>query len=397
MRRLLMKELRSAWWIIGIAYAMVIAVVLMGDSLGFRGDEEGDLFMWLIFPFLTLGLRAYSAELSSGTVEFLYGRPIKWSKIFLAKFLIGILAAVSTALLGLLAYVLIAPHHYLPFLHEQVLSGLGEMVLILGACFAVGFGASVLMPGIAMSFASLVGIALVVGTVTDGIDRLGAAIHLQCLQRSADNIPICAIFAMIAVIPIARALPKLSARERWRIAGSFLAASIVVSIVLGAFGVPGKEASMPDAIRLSPNGQWALYGKNLYEDNPRYALVDTRTGKLSLVIPVKISKIEWSPDSGKLALASGKGLVIVRTGPKPDYWKSAALKNAGFDYVTWSPDSRFIYLARKSGYFVLDVNHRTVRTFTPKTFHRYEDVIPQPSDAPVLVKGHGLFWPPVVQ
>lgn len=394
MRRLLIKELRSAWWIIGLAYAMVFAVVLMGDPLGFRGDEMGDLFGWLIIPFLVLGLRAYSGELGAGTVEFLYSRPIKWWQVFLAKLMTGVLAVVSTVLLGLLAYVLTAPHYYLPFLHEQLLKGLGEMMLILGVCFVIGFGASVLMPGIALSFASLVGIAVAMGTIGMCVERLGKAVHMTWLARSTYNIPICAAFAVIAVIPITRSLPKLGARQRWRIAGSFLAASVVVSIVLGAFGIPGQETSEAEAIRLSPNGQWALYGKDLWEANPRYGLVDTRTGKLRLVIPVRGRTLKWSPDSSMAALASGKGLVIVRTGPKPDYWKPGSLSGAGFNWMTWSPDSRFLLLARTKGYFMLDVDRRTIRTIHPREFQRYEDVIRQPGDAPVLVKEHGLFWPP---
>ena len=395
MRRLLIKELKSAWWIIGLAYAMVAFVVLMGDPLGFRGYGDGELFVCLMLPFLALGLRAYSLELSSGTVDFLYSHPIKWWQIFLAKLIVGLLAVVSTVLLGLLMYVLSAPHYYMPFLHEQVLAGLGEIMLVLGVSFAAGFAASALMPGIAMSFASLVGIVMVMAIVDSGLWQLGRLLDVRWLRQSAENIPYCGMLIALAVIPIARALPKYGTQQRLRIVSYFLAASVIIAMVLAAFGIPGKTASKPSTESLSPNGQWALYGKDQYTPNSRYGLANMRTGRVCLVIPTtENTSVIWSPDSSKVAVITGKALFIARTGKNPDLWKPSLSERR---YGQWSPDSRLLFVPRKKGYFMLDIDHRTISGITPKEFARYEDVVPQPGGDPVYVKGHGLFWPPVIQ
>ena len=403
MRRLLIKELRSAWWIIALAYAGVAALVLIGDPLAFRGDSGA--FGWLVVPFLILGLRAYSGELGANTVEFLYSRPIKWWQILLAKLIVGIIAIVSTVLLGLLLYVLTAPRYYMPFLHETVLSGLGEMMGLLGVAFILGFGASALMPGIALSFIALLGIGVALGVVTSIVEWIGRTLLISWLQDPVNAVFYSAGAGLIASILIIRKLPKLGVTQRWVAVGRFLVVGLAIGLILAAFGIPGEQTSKPSPMSLSPDGRFALYVKDTYYPRGKLGLVDTRTGKVQLIIPSQLPKsFEWSPDCRKVAFTSdGKRILVVTARPKPESWTAASFP--GWN-MRWSPDSRFVavrhdhggeFVPTKTESVLLDTARKTVRPIKTKQFDRYEDVVPQLGNTPVYVKGQGLFWPPVVQ
>ena len=404
MRRLLIKELRSAWWIIGLAYVITLVLILIGDPLAFRGDSGA--FGWLIVPFLVLGLRAYSGELGANTVEFLYSRPIKWWQILLAKLIIGVLAIVSTVLLGLLLYVLTAPRCYMPFLHEQVLSGLGEMMGIFGAAFILGFGVSALMPGIALSFIALLGIGAAFGVVASILEWIGRALLVSWLQHAESGVFYSVGAGAIASILIIRKLPKLGVTQRWVVVGRFLAAGLAIGLIVSAFG-PGESRSTPFPMGLSPDGRFALYGKDTYYPRGKLGLVDTRTGNVQLVIPSPSQfpeSFEWSPDSRKVAFASGdRRIVVVTAKPKPESWRVTSFAHEDWNTMRWSPDSRLLAVLQYGGtkahrhqfIWLVDPAAKTVRPIKTKQFPRYEDVAP--GNAPVYVKGHGLFWPPVVQ
>ena len=405
MRRLLIKELRSAWWIIAMAYVIVLVLVLIGDPLTFRGDS--DSYGWLVIPFLILGLRAYSGELGANTVEFLYSRPIKWWQILLAKLIVGVTAVVSTVLLGLLLYVLTAPRYYMPFLHEDVLKGLGEMTGILGVVFILGFAVSAMMPGIALSFIALLGIGVAFGVVASSLEWIGRTFLISWLKSAGYAVAYSAMAGLIGSILIIRKLPKLGVTQRWVVVGRFLAGGLAVGLILSAFGIPGESRSTPFPMGLSPDGRFALYGKDMYQAGGKLGLVDTRTGKVQLIIPSQVpADSEWSPDSRKIAFTSGdRRIVVVTAKPKPESWRVTSFAHEDWNTMRWSPDSRLLAILQYSGtkahrhqfIWLVDPAAKTVRPTKFKQFDRYEDVVPQPGNAPVYVKGQGLFWPPVVQ
>jgi len=406
MRRLLIKELRSAWWVIALAYAITLVLILIGDPLAFRGDSGA--FGWLVVPFLILGLRAYSGELGANTVEFLYSRPIKWWQILLAKLIVGIIAIVSTVLLGLLLYVLTAPRYYMPFLHETVLSGLGEMMGLLGVAFILGFGASALMPGIALSFIALLGIGVALGVVASFLDWIGRTFLISWLQGPVNAVFYSVGTGLIASILIIRKLPKLGVRQRWTVVGRFLVVGLAIGLILAAFGIPGEQTSKPSPMSLSRDGRLALYGKDTYYPQGKLGLVDTRSGEVQLVIPSQEPRsFAWSPDSRKVAFTENNhNILVVTASPKPEGWKAKSFESNGliFTTMTWSPDSRFVavrhehggeFVPTKTESVLLDTARKSVRPIKTKQFDRLEDVVP--GNTPVYVKGHGLFWPPVVE
>ena len=402
MRRLLIKELRSAWWVIALAYAITLVLILIGDPLAFRGDSGA--FGWLVVPFLILGLRAYSGELGANTVEFLYSRPIKWWQILLAKLIVGIIAIVSTVLLGLLLYVLTAPRYYMPFLHEEVLKGLGEMMGILGVVFALSLGVSMLMPGIALSFIALVGIGAAFGVVASILDWIGRTFLISWLQHAENGVLYSTGAGLIASILIIRKLPKLGVTQRWVVVGRFLVAGLAIGLIVSAFG-PGEQPSTPSPMSLSPDGRFALYVKDTYYPRGKLGLVDTRTGSVQLIIPSQLPKsFEWSPDSRKVAFTSGdRRIVVVTAGPKPESWRVTSFAHEDWNTMRWSPDSRLLAVLQYSGtkahrhqfIWLVDPAAKTVRPIKTKQFDRLEDVVP--GNTPVYVKAEGLFWPPVVQ
>ena len=401
MRRLLIKELRSAWWVIVLAYATTLLLMLLGDPLMFRGDSSASS-SWLIVPFLVLGIRAYSGEMGANTVEFLYSRPIKWWQVLLAKLIVGISAIVSTALLGLLLYVLTAPRYYMPFLHEELLSGLGEMVGVWGAAFGLGLAVSALMPGIALSFIALIGIAMALGVAASALDWIGKVFLISWLKNAETAVTFSAAVGLIAPILIIRKLPKLGVTQRWAVMGRFLAAGLALGLILAALGIPKEGPSTPFPMSLSPDGRFALYAKDAYDPQGKLALVETRTGNVQLIVQVKGPQyFTWSPDSRKVAFTSDDGnLAIITVAPKPESW--TARKLGGQDVMAWSPDSRLLAVVHYDGTvgvrqdsFLVNPAAKTIRPMKFKKLDHYEDVVP--GNDPVFIKGHGLFWPPVVQ
>ncbi len=160
MTRLLLKEFISCRWVLGLTCLGAVALILIGDPVFFRGGFGSLRAYWLALPFLILGLRAYSSELAGDTVRFLYARPVKWWKIWIAKLLAGILGVVSVIVLAALVYALAAPDQYRPFVAEGIMRGLPVGLGVLAASYAGGFAVSMLMPGLALSFACLVAVLI---------------------------------------------------------------------------------------------------------------------------------------------------------------------------------------------------------------------------------------------
>jgi ABC-type transport system involved in multi-copper enzyme maturation permease subunit len=323
MKRLLWKEIRSSLPILVLATAIMAWLLIIGDSCWFRevqheggytlGVSRCDLF---VIVFLVLGLQTYSAELGKDTMRFLYSQPIKWWQIWFAKLLVGVVAALFIVLMSGEVYAATAPEQYRPFVHDGLAHGIYLGLEILIVAYLIGMSASALMPGIALSFAALIiavaGFSLSVWLVA----IIGALTHIHLLADIAGEMngplmllgPICMLPAGIL---LARALPRLSPKQRWitwiRVPAVVCAFAAACGAVHYGSSIPGQECETLSMMGydLSPNGDWATYGTyrgGQHGHVRNLSFVSTKTGRIERTWPATSLVIDaWSPDSDRCA------------------------------------------------------------------------------------------------
>ena len=421
MIRLLVKEFISCRWILGLTCLGAVALVLIGDPLFFRGDSESVRAGWLALPFFILGLRAYSGELAGDTVQFLYSRPIKWWKIWISKLLAGILGAVSVLVLAGVVYALAAPDQYRPFVAEGIMRGLPIGAGMLAASYAVGFAVSMLMPGLALSFASLLAVltmlSLPLGTAYQISERTGIA-FLQGFagDTAGQNTFLLAIPAVFAAgIIVARRLPKLGMKERWIAWIRLPLLALIFGSLLAVFQVQlWPAAPYTAAYGLSPNGCWAVHRikPSSESSTEELALVDTRTGRTRRISSRGRPLVHaWSADSRKFAWISHHlevkvlhvdGRSRVERVAQLDFpRKSRTWYEPGLS-IAWHRDSRKLAVldipqtppASRYRIAVVDTESGSVRIIERPVQAKLEEALSLPPKYPVLVGREELFWPP---
>ncbi len=420
MARLLWKELRSAWWITALACATAFVLVLSGDPLSFRGDSMTSLSSWLILPVLLLGLRSYSSELGGDTVQFLGSRPIMWWKVWIAKVLAGVIQIILLFLVAAGSYALFVPEQYRPFLWQDSTAVMSDFLLALAFVFWIGFGASMMVPGIPLSAAALVLAVIILFSPFILVSMIPTTWHLGWLQDLMDdaaaNTVLLSLVAMLpATLLTARRLPKLSPKGRWVTVMAFPFGAMVLSwIIAGVYGniTPGSHSLGTDYRALSLDGRMAVCGVNW---GAHQYLMDTSTGRRLAMLPGGgTDPSAWSPDSSALAYCPGKyTLNILAFGAHPGVGttatmhlrshgrnKPASLRHAD---LIWSPSGDCLVVvwidwqpdAGRTRYSMLVLNRQakviaTVRSAKPiemKATASYAGSIP------VLVGTRLIFWP----
>jgi hypothetical protein len=417
--RLIRKELLSAKWILLLTALGIVIALLIGDPLCFRGDEPTQLSFWLLVPAFILGLRAYSGELRGDTVRFLSSRPVKWWQIWIAKALAGLIATSGIFVFAGLAYAVTVPAVYRPFLVDGLRNGFVTMLPQVAAMFGLGFVVSVLMPGIALSFAALVGVVLGFSmpfAIIEGIaDRTSSQALWAFVEAAGQNTFFlgCAA-ALIACILVARKLPKLDARERWSLWLKPMAGAFILACILGAFGVgliPSSDGEFVYATVLSPDGRWAV-AQISGRKKVRHVLVDTRKGSRVLSWG-DMRAYSWSPDSSRFAFTTpDDSLRILSVSPKPAITRLAgvgsvrpkaqdARRDETNSAVAWSPSGREIaviweYDVPRKVIFAAAVvapDTRDVRTIKELPWKSYMETLPSSGDGPILLSSDRLYWP----
>jgi hypothetical protein len=417
--RLIWKELASAKWILLLTAIGTLIALLIGDPLFFRGDAETVLAAWLMIPAFILGLRAYSGELSGDTARFLSSRPVKWWQIWLAKALAGVIATLGILAFAGLVYAVTAPAVYRPFIAEGVRQGFITGLPQVGLAFGFGFVVSVLMPGVALSFAALVAVFVGSSIPFAVIAEIGSKMKSHFLQDFVDDagqnmFVLGSVAALIACLFVARKLPKLDTRERWMLWLKPMMGAFVLACILGAFGVgllssPGGEFAQEIAI--SPNGRWAV-ARISEGDKEHSALVDTRSGRE--VISWRNTQVyAWSPDSSRFAFTMpADSLHVVSVPPNPSVTQIAKLhpprpsapevrSDPPTQAVAWSPSGREIaviwesYSKGRTIYRaeVISPETKDVRTIKELPWMSYMKPLPTSGDAPIVLTSGMLYWP----
>lgn len=417
MIRLIYKEIRSSFWIFVLACIGAIAFTLLGNPFTFRGDSQDGSTAYFALIFFVLGLRSYSSEMKDNTIGFLYSRPIKWWQILIAKLIAGILGIALVLSVASLTYILTTPDQLRPFIVDGLTRGIPYGLEVFGLSYIVGFVVSALMPGIALSFASLVVALSVLMLPFIVVSMTGNPVWLKFGSVGATNASLLmGLGAFISTILVARSLPKLGMKERWLMWAKLPILGMVLACLLAAIHFNIYTECLPDtkACALSPNGRWALYSTfpDAVYRKGKLALVDTSTGReLWSASEKKIWACAWADDSSKFAYIINKSKVtVVRMGEKPSVVGTAKISFPPADvlsgwpntHVSWKPDGSklavlFIFMTRSTQVShilnVLDIQDKKVYV-SDRQATEDVDILSLSSDQPVYTNRENIFWPP---
>jgi ABC-type transport system involved in multi-copper enzyme maturation permease subunit len=150
MRTLLWKEWREKrLWAIPLLVSTV-GLVAAGKGYTFSGDfSTFSRWIWLSFLVaLFFGMSAYSRDLSSGTMDFTYARPVSWKKTLASKLLIGLGLIIASTILAAIVYRLTSPAEYAHVATPvRLMWGALEAAVIMSACYLLGAACSVAVSG----------------------------------------------------------------------------------------------------------------------------------------------------------------------------------------------------------------------------------------------------------
>lgn len=393
MIRLLWKELTYNWWLTLAACGVGLLLMLSGDPV-FWSDQLTQRSLWLWLVVLLMGLRAYSSELGGDTMQFLGSRPIRWWQIWIAKLAAGLLQIVIVSVVCGVIYALLAPAAYRPFMAAVVQEGVFRGFWLLSVSYMLGLTASVLMPGVPLSFAALVMLVVLLAaplTILSQIARSGkdAGTAQFAAAMGGNTALLCGAVAPIVSMVIARGLTRLSAQRRWAVCVSFLLAAVVLgSITAGVWGNidPSKNKPESNCISLSPDGKWAVYGVTKDKQSRTY-LVDTSTGQRCLTLPdAQQLGCSWSRNSSKLAYWGRDTQVrIVTIRPRRSLGPLVQVQSAPGRALSWSPSGDRLA--------VIDPTRLRV-TQTYRVAHEGTvEPISSARDLPILMGRRVLRWP----
>lgn len=421
MKRLLWKEFRSSLWYVLFACAIVTVMTFTGDPLFFRGIDYSTSVVCLIVVFFLMGLRAYSTELADDTPRFLYSRPIRWWHVFAAKLISGLSGILLTLVVGGIVYAMTTPDSYRPFLLSELASGAWFGLLVFGGAFAAGYVVSILLPGIALSFAAFVVVALGIISPEWMLSEYFRSIMGTGLSFVTPYAELFGIAGtLIGALFVARKLSSLSARERlilwvrFPVAAMFLGAIVGYMVLVNSH--PALTSVTPET--LSPNGAWILDIVQPTESHAESILLKSMKDGRKIRIPLDAGckYTSWSSDSLKLALLTSNSRLYVI---KPDSHGEQPIKVRfdGFQKISepdrsdsdvytveWNADSSEIAAVQsvrvKSGedrlrVAVVDVNNGKTRYIEHPVSTSLADAMFRPATEPVIIKeaNMGLFWP----
>ena len=377
MARLFWKELRSSLWLTAAAALVVMIGGFRHDAMSFHDRNSSGTVVLAALPMLLLGMKSYSDELAKGTVDFLYSRPIPWWKSWIAKLVTGLVAVAAVTVFACLVYAVLAPVQYRPFLSYAFYQGFPVFLIALGTAYGVGFVVSVLLPGLALSFAPFIGAVIAFFFVTAMAELMGNMLHIRWLWypegQGAPPVALLMFFGMLlANILIARRLPKLTIPGKLRIWFTGGLVGIVCSFALLGLGIAGLSSSNLEVKSLSPNGKYAVY---LVSPMPFMKVVDLENGDTVLNLPPGFfGPVSWSHDSRKLAWVEGPGLFRIADVGKGRVESQVALtlKDKPHEwtlgFVGWSPDDSRIaiinlpYREKNGLLWVIDASTHSVQT-----------------------------------
>lgn len=417
MTRLIWKEIRSSVWLIMLAAAILALAVICKDPLWFHEDTGPSWFPVIILPFLLLGLKAYSDEMASGTVGFLFSMPVRWWKVWLSKLFFGIIAGVFLTLFVTVLHVAFLPALYKPVFFAGIPQGMLYFFLMFMCAYTAGFIVSILMPGIALSFAAIVGTWVLFAVMGIILSLIEEYLHATWLSN-ADwclSLIIVLLSVLVANLLIARGIQKFTLRRRLFTWVASIAAGIFACMILAEAGVSTApwQRSAYFAESFSPNGRWTVYWADSDPWEPginKIRFVDTGTGKVFDGWSDSSRVCGWSPDSASYAALDDFGYGVhmaSMTGASPKVTilrPPSRIRNPR--RLSWSPDGKLFAVmsaVEDKASCTLTIVDIRQRKFTTKkaAIMSLEKAMASSGSGPVLARYAAddndvlmIYWPP---
>ncbi len=164
MKQLIWKEYREKrWWFVPVAlFPLGCVLTRWGYTfVGLEGPGSAAIPQASLSGMIALlmGLSGYAPELGGRTADFLYGKPVSWKEVLLAKAAVALAIIVASVGLAAIVYRLTCPAPYLPFATLPVLAKGGAVgALFMVAGYLLGLCCSVALPGMlgsVLTFASV--------------------------------------------------------------------------------------------------------------------------------------------------------------------------------------------------------------------------------------------------
>ena len=148
--RLLWKEARERRLQAALLMGYILILLFIGTDYTYSGGPDSfyPFLLYMIIPAIGLGASAFQSEVGRQNADFLYTKPVRWSIILLSKALVMFGMIVAVSVLGAIAFKLILPAEYQPFVqHKWIGVGIIFSILLLGIPCLIGMGVSLGLPG----------------------------------------------------------------------------------------------------------------------------------------------------------------------------------------------------------------------------------------------------------
>jgi hypothetical protein len=403
-------------------------LLLTRDPLWFRGDIPTNIAIFMSVIPLFIGLRVYSIELSGDTARFLYSQPVKWWQIWLSKVLSGVILSVGLYLLSSAVYAVAIPAQYRLLLSGELIGGIRNFAIYLLLPYVVGLSVSGLMPGTALSFASLIIAILAFVGPAFAICWFGMIANVRfdyTMGRYLLYLGPISVFVGGALV--ARILVKLNLKGRWftwfKIPVVLLVIATMFSVlhIPSHFGLPmlGYQSQWypAESFDMSPNGEWLAYRIARFGQPDRIAFANTATHRIesTWVEDGLMDPHAWSDNSERFAYMSNHGdLKIVRMNSTPSIERSLRLLHPSQceTILSWSPTGDRVCVFEqhdpvgKSHVITVDIRTGEVHATTYNHSLDIQAALNMPAGAPIPVSNFlapagtpasaesFLFWPP---
>jgi ABC-type transport system involved in multi-copper enzyme maturation permease subunit len=240
MKRLFWKEFREKRLWIPVLSLIAIFIVVRGSAFTFIGHDNAFskwLFLFFITAFL-FGAGAFKGEIGTGSIDFLFSRPVSWKKFLAMKVLADLFIILIAVTIAAITYRIIRPEQYAAFTTLAHLAvGIGNGMIWFSIAYTLGLACSVIIPGalggVLVMFAIMI-IGMVWATVCNRVNwidmnaagfavLLAPAIAMLVIVRFGLTLPVrprinryaLTLIAVMTVITVGFTILPSSVKEFW--------------------------------------------------------------------------------------------------------------------------------------------------------------------------------------
>ena len=302
MKRLFWKEFRERRLWIPVFSIIAIFIVVRGSAFTFIGHNDAFskwLFLFFITAFL-FGAGAFKGEIGTGSIDFLFSRPVSWKKFLAMKVLADLFIILIAVTIAAITYRIIRPEQYAAFTTlVHLMIGIGNGMIWFSIAYTLGLACSVIIPG------ALGGVLVMFAIMT--ISMLWATVcnKINWIDMNAAGFAalLAPVIAMLFIVRFGLTLPVRPRINRY-------ALILVVVMIVVTVGFTKLPPSVKDYISGNEPAQWTFTspdGRYLIAQKDSFRGSPTDLGPSSYSAPTetcfirlsdnKKSVVWWPPDA----------------------------------------------------------------------------------------------------